>query len=75
MVSSSEVNGADFRGYVEAEVSQRPSLEARSIGLGTILGVSAVRHVRPQSSGKYARFHTAKGVSVQAKNLRAVQRV
>lgn len=31
---------ADLRGKVEAEVSKRASVEARSIGLGVMLGVA-----------------------------------
>jgi hypothetical protein len=33
---------ADLRGKVEAEVSKRASVEARSIGLGAMLGVAEV---------------------------------
>lgn len=33
---------ADLRGKVEADVSKRASVEARSIGLGAMLGVAEV---------------------------------
>ena len=38
-----EKGEADLRGKVEAEVSKRASIEARSIDLGAMLGVTEVR--------------------------------